>query len=327
MILIVSSLADAHAVSVTKKLTERGVPYYLFDTSAYPKNIQLSFELEKQLKSISLYDMLMEKSIDLTNMKVAWWRRPLPIIIDEQIKDFDAIQFTCSECIAALSGVWDSMNAYWINNPVLDEAASKKLFQLKVAAEAGFLVPRTCVTNNKQKALCFANSLKHTKVIYKSFLATKQAWRETRLLTQDEMDKMENVKFAPVIFQEFIPSVLDLRITVIGNKIFCISVDSSMCGYEYDYRVHLDKAVIKSYDLPAGIQHKVLQFMNRLGLIYGAIDMRLTPGGDFYFLEINTAGEWQFLEEQTTLKITDYFVDFMIDKCFTLHSNERVLAP
>jgi D-alanine-D-alanine ligase-like ATP-grasp enzyme len=44
--------------------------------------------------------------------------------------------------------------------------------------------------------------------------------------------------------------------------------------------------------------------MRRLGLTYGAIDMRVTPEGEYVFLEINPAGQWQFIEQQTKQPIT-----------------------
>ena len=157
-------------------------------------------------------------------------------------------------------------------------------------------------------------SLSGKKIIYKSFIATKDAWRETRVLGKEEIASLDHVKFAPVIFQEFIPAIIDLRITVIGKQIFCIAVDTSKGDCEYDYRMQLENAVIKPHSLPPNIKVLIRKFMRPLGLVYGAIDMRLTPDGQYYFLEINTAGEWQFLEEKTTLKITDYFVNFMIGK-------------
>jgi glutathione synthase/RimK-type ligase-like ATP-grasp enzyme len=39
--------------------------------------------------------------------------------------------------------------------------------------------------------------------------------------------------------------------------------------------------------------------MTRLGLVYGAIDMRRTPDGEYVFLEVNTAGEFLFIEDRT----------------------------
>jgi glutathione synthase/RimK-type ligase-like ATP-grasp enzyme len=39
--------------------------------------------------------------------------------------------------------------------------------------------------------------------------------------------------------------------------------------------------------------------MHRLGLVYGAIDVRLTPEGRYVFLEVNPAGQWLFIEHAT----------------------------
>jgi len=57
----------------------------------------------------------------------------------------------------------------------------------------------------------------------------------------------------------------------------------------------------------------IRQFMNRLELIYGAIDMRLTPEGQFVFLEINPSGQWSFLEERAGLPMTETFAQLLIN--------------
>ena len=36
----------------------------------------------------------------------------------------------------------------------------------------------------------------------------------------------------------------------------------------------------------------------------GAIDMRRTPDGEYYFFEVNTAGEFLFVEDRTNLPIS-----------------------
>jgi len=45
--------------------------------------------------------------------------------------------------------------------------------------------------------------------------------------------------------------------------------------------------------------------MRRLGLEYGAIDLRLTPEGQYVFLEINPAGQFLWIELATGQKIAD----------------------
>ncbi|NER82819.1 MAG: hypothetical protein F6K42_25345 [Leptolyngbya sp. SIO1D8] len=58
------------------------------------------------------------------------------------------------------------------------------------------------------------------------------------------------------------------------------------------------------HTLPADLEQKLLAFMKRLGLEYGAIDMRLTPDGEYVFLEINPSGYYSYVEEATGLPIT-----------------------
>ena len=52
-----------------------------------------------------------------------------------------------------------------------------------------------------------------------------------------------------------------------------------------------------------------MALVRRLGLRYGAIDLILTPEGDYVFLEINPNGQWQWIEEPTGLPITSALCD------------------
>ena len=56
--------------------------------------------------------------------------------------------------------------------------------------------------------------------------------------------------------------------------------------------------------MPDDVAAMLRDLMRRLGLVYGAIDMRLTPRGDYVFLEINPAGQWLFIEAHSAQPIT-----------------------
>ncbi len=55
------------------------------------------------------------------------------------------------------------------------------------------------------------------------------------------------------------------------------------------------------------VEARLRALMTRLGLVYGAIDMRLTPDGHYIFLEINPSGQWLFVEERSGQPITASF--------------------
>jgi D-alanine-D-alanine ligase-like ATP-grasp enzyme len=65
-------------------------------------------------------------------------------------------------------------------------------------------------------------------------------------------------------------------------------------------------------ELPACLSKLLLEYMRRLELTYGAIDMRMTPQGEYVFLEINPAGQWQFIEQQTKQPITKALADELV---------------
>ena len=80
---------------------------------------------------------------------------------------------------------------------------------------------------------------------------------------------------------------------------FAAAIHSQATDYQVDFRMSLGQAKVEPVSLPAEIEERLLQLMDRLGLVYGAVDMRRTPTGEHVFLEVNTAGEFLFVEERT----------------------------
>jgi glutathione synthase/RimK-type ligase-like ATP-grasp enzyme len=66
----------------------------------------------------------------------------------------------------------------------------------------------------------------------------------------------------------------------------------------------MNRASIEAHSLPGDVESSVRDLVRRLGLVYGAIDMRLTPDGRYVFLEVNPAGQWLFIEGRTGQPIT-----------------------
>jgi hypothetical protein len=86
MILIISSPQDPHAVAVIQRLDARGVPYFLCDTAQFPRDLGLSVEHTDGAPGLSLTEICDSRTVDLGAVKVAWWRRPPPLLVHEEIK-------------------------------------------------------------------------------------------------------------------------------------------------------------------------------------------------------------------------------------------------
>jgi glutathione synthase/RimK-type ligase-like ATP-grasp enzyme len=99
---------------------------------------------------------------------------------------------------------------------------------------------------------------------------------------------------------------------VVGDAVYAAAVHSQEMEYRHDYRMHLDQVRIEATELPDDVTDMLLSFMRRLGLMYGAIDMRRTPDGDHIFLEVNPAGQWLFVEQRTAQPIAARIADLLI---------------
>jgi glutathione synthase/RimK-type ligase-like ATP-grasp enzyme len=207
--------------------------------------------------------------------------------------------FAYNESDEALRGLWQAMAVFWVNDPIRDQVAQRKAYQLKLAEEVGLQISCTMISNCVQDVQKFVHAYGVDRVIYKSFSATEQEWRETRLLRQDELPLLETVRYAPVIFQEYVEADVDLRITIVGDEIFAEEIHSQETSYRVDFRMDIRHARIQPATLPAEVEERLRAMMRRLGLVYGAIDMRRTPEGRHVFLEINPAGQWLFVEHFT----------------------------
>ncbi len=85
---------------------------------------------------------------------------------------------------------------------------------------------------------------------------------------------------------------------------FAAAIRPAPGGYEIDYRMDLNGAQFSAVELPTITRQRIAKFMEALGLVYGAIDLRRTHDGSDVFLEVNPSGEWLFVEQRTGQPIT-----------------------
>lgn len=291
MILILSHPDDIHARAVMAHLGAGAPPVRLLDLSRFPRAAWLALRYGRDTSQLAYVEADGEP-LDLDHVRAAWWRRPQPYGFEPGLT---AAEFALAECDEAVAGLWLAMQARWMNPPVLDAAASRKSWQLRLAGDLGLSPPETLVTNCPDSAAAFVDRI--GDVVYKPFAGTPRHWRETRRFGAEEMRQIAQLRHAPAILQERIPGE-DIRVTVVGDAIFAAVIDSSGGSYDTDFRMNQDVRIAAT-DIPPDIEAAIHALMDRQGLVYGALDFRRTPEGEWRFLEINPAGQWLFVEEQT----------------------------
>jgi glutathione synthase/RimK-type ligase-like ATP-grasp enzyme len=313
MIVVISHLDDPHAVWVIERLRERGEDVVLLDLADLPARASLTVDFDDcACGRPRLVLRKGEEVRDLSTARSVWWRRPQAVDL-RMITDPDVHVFTAGEWHEAVQGLWQLIDAPWMNPPAHDDTASRKLLQLQIARELGLRIPRTLATSDPGEAARFLDRAGGERTIFKTFSCTHQVWRETRLVGRAEREALDAVRLAPVIFQEYVEVDADIRATIVGGEVFAAAIHSGTTDYPVDFRMSLGQARVEPVTLPEAVVGRLLALMARLGIVYGAFDLRRTPQGEHVFLEVNTAGEFLFVEERTGLPITDAVAGWLAD--------------
>ena len=311
-VLVLSHAQDLHATRVLEALASRGRPAFLFDLAMLPERARLTVDYADPGNPVATVRPEGGSPVVLTDATAVWWRRPQNPRLD-MINDPDALTFAHSEWHEALHGLYELIDAPWMNEPRRDERASRKALQLQVASRLGLRVPDTLMTSDPDDVRRFIERHGMGNVIYKIFTATHQVWRETRLFRPVDVAELDALRLAPVIVQEYVRAVADVRVTVVGQRMFPMAIYTRGTSYEVDFRVSIREARTEPIELPPAVKIRLHDLMARFGLAYGAIDLRLTDDGDWVFLEINPAGEFLFCETGAGFPITEAVAGWLAD--------------
>lgn len=318
-ILVLTNSKDGqHTDVVISKLQRRSQRVFRFDADIFANGeLQLNFCSDRDrfgFKIIGADDTLSSKEI-----KSVWYRRPNSLHL--KIKDPVQSRYAEEEIVNLLEGLWVSMpDVFWLNNPVYLTRARKKIYQLFLAKEAGFITPKTIITNDPEKVRRFYREC-GGKVVFKAIQGELLDYGEksfsipTTLITDKHLKGIDLVKHTPALFQEFIEKAYELRITVVGDKIFPVKIEPlTDISHAVDWRYPelMDKLSYSRTVLPENISTFCFLLLQQLRLSFGAFDFAVGKNGEVYFLEINPNGQWYWLEDRTGLLISDAIADMLV---------------
>jgi hypothetical protein len=319
MILILSEPGDPHVDHVVPLLKARGAEFLCFDPEAFPARASLSigYAPNGQMRALLRTD---ETTIDLAQLQSVWTRRPGPPVPHAQIQDAALREFVAGECQTFVRDLWDSLNCRWVPaQPAVIQRGQFKASQLRVAGELGLELPPTLVTNSPDEFLdfyCQHNGNIISKLAGFTFHRTlsDRFMRFTEVVSKRAIGYASAIQFCPVILQAYVPKRVELRTTVVGRQVFTAEIHSQQTHHtRYDWRRYdLGHTPHFVHELPAEVEARCVQLVERLGLCYGAIDLILTPDGRYVFMEINPNGQYLWIEEQTGMPISAAICDLLM---------------
>lgn len=304
-VIILTHSADNISVdTVSRFVTEAGGEVIRFNVDQYPLHNRLSSVYRQARQEVILEN---ESGVHtLHDAAGIWYRRSYNIGKGlEQLIDKEYLPATLLESKRTLFGMIEGLDIFQLEKYSVYRRLDSKEEQLRIAAACGLNIPATCISNDAAVIRRFIQSV-DAPVITKmqSAFAIYREGEEhvvfTNAVDESHLDELENVQYCPMVFQERIEKQLELRINIVGHAIFAFSVNSAVSDRSAtDWRKD-GAALVNSwepYELPQDIQQKLLAFMDAYGLNYGAIDLILSPDNQYYFLEVNAAGEYFWLDK------------------------------
>ena len=309
-VLVISNKADVTSDFIIKNLKTQGIDYYRLNTEDLFKSIQCNFKFDENI--FELYDSNLDLTVDLIKIKSVYYRRPeLPTVDEQELEDGER-KFILNEYIFFLEGVYKILkNALWVNSVEAVRNAENKIYQLQIAKEIGFAIPKSLISSYHSECLNFIESHKNDCIVkpIKSGLVSDGIDGNDKVVFTNHINSAilnnADLNHFPNYIQEHIHKKGDIRVTVVGNKIFAAFIDSQKDDSAItDWRSTSSSLEHKSIILPDPINRKCIEITKRLKLVFSAIDLILDEQGDYIFLEINPNGQWAWIETRLGYQIS-----------------------
>lgn len=251
--------------------------------------------------------------IALGGARGIWIRRPRWPVIDDSVKDEADRALARQEAVAAMGGALRVLADRCVSPADAIQAARWKVAQLFLAADLGFAVPETLVTNSVDQLKRFR---KRGRTVIKAVADARVRAGDTERygFTEElrEEDDLDGVSVAPVLVQRLIAKVADWRVTMIGHRPYSVRMTTPGDAPLDIRRVNNDEVRFEVRDLPTQVEHRLKLFMARFGLRFAAFDLAEDAAGSVWFLECNPSGQWGWLEDRTGLRMTDALLNVLV---------------
>ncbi|MDT3398139.1 ATP-grasp ribosomal peptide maturase [Streptomyces sp. B1866] len=312
-VLVLTALEDTTADDVIGELNARSVPVVRLDPGDFPVGVTLAAQVGGDAGTRGTLRTA-TRTVDLSRVRAVYRRRPGPYRFDH-LPARDA-EFAIAQARHGLGGVLDALpGALYVNHPRRNAAADYKPVQLAAAAELGFPVPATLITNDPRTARDFTED--HGPVVYKPLRGTSYRDDDGMPLTiwtqeVNPADLDDTVSGTAHLFQERVRKQADVRVTVIGREIFAVRIDTGgEDGVLLDWRRDYTRHTYAVVSLPGHIQQALHRFLDRFGLLFGCFDFALDTDGALWFLELNPNGQFAWLADATGLPMAAAMADLL----------------
>ncbi|MFD8914083.1 RimK domain-containing protein [Streptomyces sp. NPDC059575] len=223
-------------------------------------------------------------------------------------------RFAAAQARAGLGGVLSALECRWVNHPTAMARAEYKPVQLAAARACGLAVPPTLLTNTPEAVRHFAAQMDGDivcKPVASPVLIEDGQLKSvyTHRLTADDLADLDGVDTTAHLFQAWVPKAHEVRLTVVGRRMFAAAIHAGSDAAHEDWRSDYGSLSYATTAVPDDVAAGMARLMRRLKLTYGAADFVVGPDGAWTFLEVNPCGQWDWIQAETGLPIVQALAD------------------
>ena len=129
-----------------------------------------------------------------------------------------------------------------------------------------------------------------------------------------DLGHLADLRYCPATFQEHVPKALELRTTIVGDRVFTASIDSQRSEKtSIDWRRDGFGLIAdwEPYELPAEVEERLMKLMRPWVSIWRS-RFHPHPDGHHVFLEVNPVGEFFWLEKYRGLPLSGAIADLLV---------------
>lgn len=303
---IIGQKKDPHVMALAAEIKKRAGKPVVIDFSHFPKFNLLA------LNHISVYDdITVRDDIDSRDLDVIYIRNFGASRVRVNGKDDVRYHTSASSGVTALQFSFVNMMAARI--PVINDlkAASfhrLKAYQYHLLRSKGFCVPKTCATNNRERAVKFIADEKRNAIV-KPNASGAEVVKADQASFKQLTDVMPQ---RPFIFQQFV-SGRSFRAYVLGGRIV------SMGEIEFDrtfvdWRERVQRVI--PYEPDKALRRDIEAAARTLQLAYCGIDIEYDNAtGDYFLLDFNPSalftGWSRLIQVNLAGQIADYLMEII----------------
>ncbi|QIJ62529.1 ATP-grasp ribosomal peptide maturase [Streptomyces sp. JB150] len=310
-VLIVAAADDWPTDRVVVELDRRGVEVFRMDTADFPQRLALAGRIDQRQAWTGVLTTE-HRTVELSRVGAVYYRAPGAFRFPQGMSGPEE-RFAAAQARAGLGGVLSALDCRWVNHPTTMARAEYKPVQLAAARACGLRIPATLITNRPEDVLAFAAELRADivcKPIASPVLIEEGQLKTvyTRLLTSSDLADLRGISTTAHLFQEWIAKEYEVRLTVVGDRMFAAAIHAGSDASHEDWRSDYGALTYTTTTVPAGVAAGMRRLMNRLQLRYGAADFIVGPEG-WTFLEVNPCGQWDWIQGATGLPIVEAIAD------------------